>query len=238
MDGNPMTSNSSVVGSMTVTSDSLTNLGEPIGITPASYGGDPPGAFGAFQILGPPSHSVSAHLDTDKWIFRLVSLTHEYRMAPLTLDSLFVDLPWPDPVSTPFPLAPDVAYSYQEAELDLTPPSSGGPRRYYYWSSAITMKHEKAHRYQYYHDFWLPTMLEFENNNIEGNGMEVVVDCNDTTTLSGYGAKNSKESTWVSQRNTRHGNAGSDYLAADPEGVAHTESNPPYWDLVAQIPPH
>jgi len=192
-----------------------------------------------------PTYDISPYFDTDRWYFRLASVSHHYRIG--TNANGRVDLPTGE--ESPFPIAPgldpgnipaarDVARAdFNTAGLVPAGGGVGGPPLTKYWVHAIVDAHEDYHVTDFYSNYWPDGMGLFESEDVESANVYVVFDCNDTGTTTGAGAVLKKKGGtlgWDARIEQRQAQAFNDWTPAC-EANAHGFSNPLYLPIRSHI---
>lgn len=183
-----------------------------------------------------PTYSIDPYMDKNKWVFRVHSIAHDYKIGVNSQGK--IDLPVGNPV--PFPLAAgmDLVQSHTRARSDLytTGLSATGPPRVSYWVQNITQAHEQAHVDRFYSaPFWLQHMDLFESADVEASSVFVPFDCSTSGSMTGAAAVSSMTSTWDAAITTRHQAADSAEIGGS-EAATHALSNPMYVPIWSAIP--
>jgi hypothetical protein len=201
------------------------------------------GNFGRHVTLSPaegvnyPTYTVNAHFNADRWVFRVQSISHTYKLGINSLGK--IDLPVGNPPV--FPLAQGLtleqSHSRARSDLDTTGlPAGQGPPRTSYWVQFITENHEQFHVNDYYSTiYWLNFMGLFESQDVEAATVNVIFDCNDTTTTTKSAAITKKTPTWNTAISNRHDQTFAAY-GPGAETRAHAASNPQYVPIRNAIP--
>jgi hypothetical protein len=213
----------------------------------------PPNAFGRVVVgigldgVTAPTFEVAPGLSGNRWVFRLDSISHGFKMATQSL--LREDLPngnaRPFPISALLPSGTSVvaAHTAARADLDTTamvPQGSiiFGPRRSFYWVESITQEHEQFHVDDFYNTpnlYWQAEMHDFEASDIEASSVSVVYDCADPTTTTGSAAIAKLRPTWDNAIAAEHAFA-IQLHSLGAEDRAHRYSNPKYVPIWNAIP--
>jgi hypothetical protein len=184
-----------------------------------------------------PTYGVNAYFASDRWVFRVQSISHSYKLGINSLGK--IDLPNGNPAS--FPLAPGLnlqqSHTRARSDLDTTglPPGQGLSRTSY-WVQFITEDHKAYHIIDYYSStYWLNYMGLFESQDVEASSVNVIFNCDDNTTTTGSAAITKKTSTWDTAMSNRHDQT---FTAFSPgaETRAHNYSNPEYVPIRNAIP--
>jgi hypothetical protein len=209
------------------------SYGGPITVLSGQFGRT---AFSIGPEVAPPAYVVDPYFSQDRWVFRLRNVTHSYKQS---VDGHGrIDLPSGNP--NPFPLAPglDLFQSHARArdDLDTSGLVNTGPIRTSYWVEFISRNHENEHVNRFYSSlFWLRHMDLFESDDVEATSVNVIFDCNDSSTTTGSAAVAKKKSGWDTAIAMRHEDA-DDAEAPNSEQAVHAITNPQYVPIRNAIP--
>jgi hypothetical protein len=197
-------------------------------------------AIGVSGVIAP-TYDISAYFGTDRWYFRVNSISHTYKLGVHSRGR--TDLPAGDLM--PFPIPPNQNYTLVQAhtqarsDLDTSASTCGtspvppspipcAPLDVYYVNNAI-IAHENAHVTHFYSPsfpFWNSQMELFKNQDVELTSVFVVFDCTDTTTTTGSAAiSRERTTTWDAAIQSRHTQADQDEFPSS-EGYAYSIENP------------
>jgi hypothetical protein len=219
---------------------------------------------GAVNGVTPPVYSASGYLATDRWVFRLNSISHTYKLGihipPCHPDReglrgivCNVDL-GDGPIPDPFPVPPGKAYdlitahNWARYDLDTAAMRNGAPgdpdfytyaRLFEYFVNAAIVAHENDHVAHFYgpaFGFWDAQMNLFQSNDVEDPTVFVVYDCTDPSTTSQATALARMQPSWNVSIAAKHLKADTDELPTS-ELHAYTVAEKPIEDAArARIP--
>lgn len=178
------------------------------------------------QGIKRPEFDVDAHIDGNKWAFRVRAIRHQYKVGVNAQGKKNVAVG-----------APSVKpASIAEITTDLTPPAAGtahGPPRTKFWSKTITEAHEQAHVDRFYTNaaFWPAAMTRFETT-VETTSVNF--DPASAAASTAAGAIKAKKAAWETAVETEHKAADAAEIAGS-EVAAHGVSNPMYTALLTAV---